>query len=80
MPLAKSLEALVSVSFDDNRVANRAGFGIGYSGQIGRFRVGGGILNRFRARENTNFPGEFANRVDDSYTILNLGISYLISN
>ena len=29
MPLTKSLEALVSVSFDDNRVANRAGFGFG---------------------------------------------------
>ncbi len=82
MPLTKSLESLVSVSFDDNRIANRAGFGfgMGFSGRVGRYTIGGGILNRFRARRNTNFPGEFANRVDDSYTILNLGVSYLIGN
>ena len=82
LPLTKSLESLVSVSFDDNRIANRAGFGfgMGFSGRVGRFRVGGGILNRFRARKNTNFPGEYANRVDDSSTILNLGVSYLIGN
>lgn len=82
MPLTKSLEALVSVSFDDNRIANRAGFGfgMGFSGHVGRFTIGGGILNRFRARRNTNFPGEYANRVDDSYTIINLGVSYLLGN
>ncbi|MCD4707138.1 MAG: hypothetical protein K8S62_05310 [Candidatus Sabulitectum sp.] len=78
MPLTKSLEALISVSFDDNRVANRAGFGfgMGFSGRVGRFILGGGVLNRFRARMDTAFPDEASDRVDDSYTIINLGVSY----
>ncbi len=82
MPLTKSLEALVSISFDDNRVANRAGFGfgMGFSGHVGNFTVGGGILNRFRARRDTAFPEEVSQRVDDSYTIINLGISYFFAN
>ena len=80
MPFTKSLEALVSVSFDDNRVANRAGFGfgMGFSGRIGRFTAGGGILNRFRSRKDTAFPDEVSDRVDDSYTIINLGVSYML--
>lgn len=82
MPLKDSMEALVSVSFDDNRVANRAGFGfgLGFSGRVGNFAIGGGLLNRFRARKNTAFPNEESDRVDDSYTIINLGVSYLIGN
>lgn len=82
LPLTKSLEALISVSFDDNRVANRAGFGfgMGLSGRVGRFTAGGGILNRFRARKDTAFPSEVSDRVDDSYTIINLGVSYLLGN
>ncbi|MCK5130975.1 MAG: hypothetical protein KAR40_02355 [Candidatus Sabulitectum sp.] len=80
MPLTKSLEALVSVSFDDNRVANRAGFGfgMGFSGRVGRFTAGGGVLNRFRSREDTAFPDEQSDHVDDSYTIINLGISCML--
>ncbi len=82
MPLTKSLEALTSVSFDDNRVANRAGlgFGMGFSGRVGQFTIGGGVLNRFRARRDTAFPEETSDRVDDSYTIINLGISYTIGD
>ncbi len=82
MPLKDSMEAMVSVSFDDNRVANRAGlgFGMGFSGRMGNFAIGGGILNRFRARRDTAFPNEESDRVDDSYTIFNLGVSYLMGN
>lgn len=82
MPLTKSMEALVSVSFDDNRVANRAGFGfgMGFSGRVGQFTIGGGILNRFRARMNTAFPEETSDRVDDSFTIINLGVSYTLGD
>ena len=82
MPLTKSLEALISVSFDDNRAANRAGFGfgMGLSGHVGQFTIGGGILNRFRARMDTAFPEETSDRVDDSYTIINMGVSYAIGD
>ncbi|KAF5409836.1 MAG: hypothetical protein C5S43_06110 [Candidatus Methanocomedens sp.] len=82
MPFTKSLEALISVSFDDNRVANRAGFGfgMGFSGRVGQFTIGGGVLNRFRARQDSAFPEETSDRVDDSYTIINLGISYTIGD
>lgn len=82
MPLTKSMEALISVSFDDNRVANRAGFGfgMGFSGHVGQFTIGGGILNRFRARKDTAFPEETSDRVDDSYTVINLGVSYTIGD
>lgn len=82
MPLTKSLEALLSVSFDDNRVANRSGFGfgMGFSGRVGQFTIGGGVLNRFRARKNSAFPQETSDRIDDSYTIINLGVSYTIGD
>ncbi len=82
MPLTKSLEALISVSFDDNRVANRSGFGfgMGFSGRVGQFTIGGGVLNRFRARMDSAFPEETSDRVDDSYTIINLGVSYTIGD
>ncbi len=82
MPLKDSMEAMVSVSFDDNRVANRAGlgFGMGFSGRLGNFSIGGGLLNRFRARRNTAFPNEESDRIDDSYTIFNFGVSYLIGD
>ncbi len=78
MPLTKSLEALTSVSFDDNRVANRAGlgFGMGFSGRVGNFTLGMGVLNRFRARMDTAFPDEESDRVDDSYTMINMSVSY----
>ena len=51
MPLTEAVNILTSVSFDDNRVANRAGlgFGLGLNFQLDRFTVGGGLLNRFRA-------------------------------
>ena len=78
MPLTKCLESLISVSFYDNRVSNRAGFcfGMGFSGRVGTFILGGGVLNRFRARMDTAFPDEASDRVDDSYAIINLGVSY----
>ena len=81
MPLTKNLNALTSASFDDQRVANRAGFGfgLGFSGRIGRFNLGGGILNRFRARTDTAFPDEEADRVDDSATQFTIGLSYSFS-
>lgn len=78
MPLTKNLDVLTSASFDDQRVANRAGFGfgLGFNGHIGRVTLGGGILNRFRARRDTSFPNENADRVDDSSTQFSFGVSY----
>lgn len=82
MPLTETMNALTSVSFDDNRVANRAGlgFGIGFDLRINRFSVGGGLLSRFKARKNTAFPNEQSDRVDDSSTMFSLGVSYLLSD
>jgi hypothetical protein len=79
MPLTKKLDLLTSASFDDNRDANRAGFGfgLGFNGQVGRFIVGAGVLNRFTCRKNTAFPDEQSDRVDDSCTLFNVGVSYL---
>jgi len=78
MPLTKNLDALTSASFDDQRVANRAGFGfgLGFNGHIDRFNLGIGIINRFRARKDTAFPNETADRVDDSVTQFVFGIGY----
>lgn len=78
MPLTKNLNALTSASFDDQRVANRAGFGfgLGFSGHIGRFTLDAGVLNRFRARKDTGFPNESADRVDDSATQFSFGVNY----
>ncbi|MCK5785092.1 MAG: hypothetical protein KAH54_00890 [Candidatus Sabulitectum sp.] len=82
MPLTEQMNILTSVSFDDNRVANRAGlgFGLGFDLQLDRFSVGCGLLNRFKARKNTAFPNEQSDRVDDSSTMLTLGFSYLLGN
>lgn len=78
MPLTKNLDALTSASFDDQRIANRAGFGfgLGFSGHIDRFNLGIGIFNRFRARKDTAFPNESADRVDDSVTQFTFGVGY----
>lgn len=78
MPLTENMNALTSVSFDDNRVANRAGlgFGLGFDLRVNRFVLGAGILNRFKARKNSAFPNEQSDRVDDSATMFNMGISY----
>lgn len=82
MPLTGKMNALTSVSFDDNRVANRAGlgFGLGFDFRLNRFVVGGGLLSRFKARKNTAFPNEQSDRVDDSSTMFSLGISCLLGN
>ena len=82
MPLTDRANILTSVSFDDNRVANRAGlgFGLGFDVQLDRLALGGGLLNRFRARKNTAFPNEQSDRVDDSSTMITLGITYLLGN
>lgn len=82
MPLTKNLNALTSASFDDQRVANRAGFGfgMGFSGNIGRFDLGMGILNRFKSRKDSGFPNESADRVDDSFTQFSFGISYAFTD
>jgi len=76
----KEVLALISVSFDDNRVANRAGlgFGLGIEATYDKFALSGGILNRFRSRKNTAFPAEASDRVDDSFTALSLGFSYFL--
>ncbi len=82
MPLTGNMNAFTSVSFDDHRVANRAGlgFGLGFDFRLNRFTVGGGLLSRFKARKNTAFPNEQSDRVDDSATVLTLGISCLLGN
>lgn len=76
--LNEQVLALVSVSFDDNRVANRAGlgFGLGLEATFDDFTFSGGMLNRFKARRNTAFPNEASERVDDAFTALSLGLSY----
>ncbi|PIE53321.1 hypothetical protein CSA37_01935 [Candidatus Fermentibacteria bacterium] len=78
MPLTNNLNALTSASFDDQRIANRAGFGfgMGFEGRVNRFLISGGILNRFKARKNTAFPNEGAERIDDSATQISFGVSY----
>ncbi len=78
--LTQEVLALVSVSFDDNRVANRAGlgFGLGIEATYDKFAFSGGILNRFRSRKNTAFPAEASDRVDDSFTALSLGFTYFL--
>lgn len=82
MPLTETLNALTSVSFDDNRVANRAGlgFGLGFDLRINRFTVGGGLLSRFKSRKNTAFPNEQSDRVDDSSTSFSIGVSCLLGD
>ncbi|MCD4706910.1 MAG: hypothetical protein K8S62_04145 [Candidatus Sabulitectum sp.] len=82
MPLTENMNALTSVSFDDHRVANRAGlgFGLGFDLRLNRFVIGGGLLSRFKARKNTAFPGEQSDRVDDSSTMFTLGISCLLGS
>ncbi|MCK5132810.1 MAG: hypothetical protein KAR40_11730 [Candidatus Sabulitectum sp.] len=79
MPLTENMNALTSVSFDDSRVANRAGlgYGLGFDLRLDRFIVGGGLLTRFKARKNTAFPYEQSDRIDDSSTMITLGIIYL---
>ena len=76
----KEVLALISVSFDDNRVANRAGlgFGLGIEATYDKIVLSGGILNRFRSRKNTAFPSEASDRVDDSFTALSLGLSFFL--
>ncbi len=82
MPFNTKLNALVSVSFDDNRVASRAGlgFGLGFDLRLGRFDLAVGLLNRFKSRKNTAFPNEQSDRVDDSFTMLTLGVSSFFGN
>ncbi len=77
MPLTEDLNILTSVSFDDNRVANRAGlgFGLGFDMRVSSFTLGGGLLSRFKSRKNTAFPSESSDRVDDSSTLFTLGVS-----
>lgn len=81
-PLTERMNALTSVSFDDNRVANRAGlgFGLGCDFRINRFTFGAGLLSRFKARKNSAFPNEQSDRVDDSSTMFSLGISCPLTN
>jgi hypothetical protein len=82
MPMNNTLNAMVSISFNDNRVASRAGFGfgIGFNFRLNRFDLGIGMLNRFRSRKNTAFPGEQSDRVDDSATMICLGVSTVFGN
>lgn len=82
MPLTEKMNALSSVSFDDNRVANRAGlgFGLGFDLRLNGFTLGGGLLSRFKARKNTAFPNEQSDRVDDSSTMFSIGISCLLGD
>lgn len=82
IPLTDSFKALSSVSFDDNRQANRAGlgFGLGFELTSNRLVFGGALLNRFKARKNTAFPNEQSDRVDDSSTSFNMGLSYLFGS
>jgi len=82
MPLTGDLNAVTSVSFDDNRVADRAGlgFGLGFDFRINRLSVGGSVLNRFKARRNTAFPDEQSDRVDDSATEFVFGIAYMLGD
>ena len=77
-PFTNEVLALISVSFDDNRVANRAGlgFGLGIQATYNKFAISGGVLNRFKARKNTAFPNEASDRVDDSFTAISFGFSY----
>ncbi|MCD6588875.1 MAG: hypothetical protein J7K88_10035 [Candidatus Fermentibacteraceae bacterium] len=82
MPFNDLMNAQISVSFDDNRVASRAGlgFGIGFGLRLGRVDIGAGLLNRFRSRKNTAFPSEQSDRVDDSFTMISLGVSSFFGN
>ncbi len=77
-PLTERLNVLTSVSFDDQRVANRAGlgFGLGFNLAYDRLTIGGGVLNRFKARKNSAFPNEQSDRVDDSSLSISMGLSY----
>lgn len=78
MPLRHNLNALTSVSFDDQRVANRAGlgFGIGFDWTLNRLQINGGLLSRFRARRDTAFPEETSYRIDDGFAVFSLGVTY----
>jgi hypothetical protein len=78
MPLRAELNAHTSVSFDDQRVANRAGFGfgLGFDLELGGLNLASGVLTRFTARKNTAFPDEESDRVDDSITQFNVGLVY----
>lgn len=78
MPLRSNLNALTSVSFDDQRVANRAGlgFGIGFDWTLNRLHINGGLLSRFRARRDTAFPEETSYRIDDGFAVFSLGLTY----
>ncbi len=78
MPLRSNLNALTSVSFDDQRVANRAGlgFGIGFAWTLNELEVNGGLLSRFRARRDTAFPEETSYRIDDGFAAFSLGLTY----
>ena len=82
MPLTENLNALTSASFDDQRIANRAGFGfgIGFIGHVDRFDMEVGVFNRFKARKDTAFPNESADRVDDSVTQFSFGVGYSFTN
>lgn len=79
IPFASNMSALTSVSFDDSRVANRAGlgFGMGVDYRVKNFDISCGFLSRFKARKNTAFPGEYSDRVDDASTMISFGVSYL---
>ncbi len=82
MPMTETMNVLTSVSFDDNRVANRAGlgFGLGFDMRVNRFTLGAGLLSRFKSRKNTAFPNEASDRVDDSANMFSLGITYLLGS
>ncbi len=82
MPLTENMNVLSSVSFDDNRVANRAGlgFGLGCDLHVNQFTFGAGLLSRFKSRKNTAFPNEQSERVDDSSTMFSIGMAYSFSD
>lgn len=78
MPLRTNLNALTSVSFDDQRIANRAGlgFGLGFNLILDRVDLSGAVISRFKARKNSAFPDEESDRVDDGVTQFSLGVNY----
>lgn len=78
MPLRDNLNALTSVSFDDQRVANRAGFGfgLGFSLNLNRIDLSAGIISRFKARKDSAFPDETSDRIDDAVSQFSFGVLY----
>lgn len=82
MPLRSNLNALTSVSFDDQRVANRAGlgFGLGFDLSLDRMDLTGGVISRFKARKNSAFPDEESDRVDDAVTQFSFGVAYRLGS